>query len=140
MRAILAGQSASPLGHHGGAINTPSELQRDEIVRMCIAAGFSASHKLSQAGLWSVAYGVDRDVKLLVSRDCRLDSNVPTKVWCVTVPAKDNLIMVRRVTERDALGATIAVSQPVIVGNTAPEMIKVRRRTTDSGKLNQPGL
>lgn len=130
---------------HGGSIYTSSVRHRDEIVAVCIRAGYSAFYQLSnEAGThsgsnaqgkpivsvhdsWLVRY-TDAPVvcqpKLVVAKHCRLDKAVVTKVWCVTVPAKDNLIFVRRVQARDEKGRPTAVSRPIVVGNTAPEMIK----------------
>jgi serine/threonine protein kinase len=130
---------------HGGAIYTSSVGHRDELVRLCLAAGYTAFYQMDkpagtvtdnnaqgkpitlQRPSWCVRYTVhthQTEPKLLVKRDTQLAEGVPTKVWCVTVPSKDNLIMVRRVVERDAAGQPTKVSRPIVIGNTAPEMIK----------------
>jgi DNA polymerase III delta prime subunit len=44
-------------------------------------------------------------------------------VWCVTVPAKDNLIVFRRVIKADADGTVVQASRPIVVGNSINKII-----------------
>ena len=150
LRTVLAGQQVADgteaeQAVHGGALYTSSVRHRDEVVRLCLAAGYSAFYQMDKAAgtvagvdkrgnpvilqhdSWCVRYtehAQQVEPKLRVRRDARLEEAVACKVWCVTVPAKGNLIMVRRVLSRGATGQPSAVSRPLIIGNTAPEMIK----------------
>jgi len=150
LRTVVAGQRRAERTEfdeavHGGAIFTSSVRHRDEIVRLCLAAGYTASYQMdapagtvivnntqgqpitSQHDEWCVRYTDlthQCEPKLSVRRDAVLEAGVSTKVWCVTVPAKGNLIMVRRVVERGVAGRPSVVSRPMVIGNTAPEMIK----------------
>ena len=150
LRTVLAGQRFADgteveQAVHGGALYTSSVRHRDEVVRLCLAAGYSAFYHMDKAAgtvagvnkrgkpiilrhdSWCVRYtdsAQQVEPKLRVQRDARLEEAVACKVWCVTVPAKGNLIMVRRVLAHGAAGQPSAVSRPLVIGNTAPEMIK----------------
>ena len=150
LRMVVAGQrfadgTEASKAVHGGAVYTSSVHHRDEIVRLCLAAGYTAFYVMDkpagtvtgnnaqgvpirlQHDSWCVRYTEfthQVEPKLRVRRDAKLEEAVATKVWCVTVPAKGNLIMVRRVVERGKAGQPAVVSCPMVIGNTAPEMIK----------------
>ena len=150
LRTVVAGHrfadgTEAEKAVRGGVISTPSVRHRDEIVRVCLAAGYTAFYHMDkpagtvtgnnaqgvpitlQHDSWCVRYTDfthQSEPKLRVRRDAQLEKGVATKVWCVTVPAKDNLIMVRRVVERGRAGRPSVVSRPMVIGNTAPEMIK----------------
>ena len=150
LRAVVAGQrfadgTEADKAVHGGTVSTSSVRHRDEIVRLCLAAGYTAFYLMDkpagtvtgynaqgvpitlQHDSWCVRYTDfthQSEPKLRVRRDAQLEKAVATKVWCVTVPAKDNLIMVRRVVKRGPAGRPSVVSRPMVIGNTAPEMIK----------------
>ena len=149
LRTVVAGQrfadgAEADKAVHGGVVYTSSVRHRDEIVRLCLAAGYTAFYVMDkpagtvtgsnaqgvpirlQHDSWCVRYTDfthQSEPKLRVRRDAELEEGVATKVWCVTVPAKGNLIMVRRVLKR-LEGRPSAVSRPMVIGNTAPEMIK----------------
>ena len=150
LRTVVAGQrfadgTEADQAVHGGAMYTSSVRHRDEIVRFCLSAGYSAFYHMDKpAGTvignnkqgrpitlkhdsWCVRYTAftrQCEPKLRVRRDAKLEEAVRTKVWCVTVPAPGNLIMVRRVVERGVAGQPSVVSRPMVIGNTAPEMIR----------------
>ncbi len=118
-------------GNHG-SIATSSVRFRDEVVRLCLLAGFSAyftPDSTEGAGLlggkdsingidaWRVIYDVAAEGDDLLKNS----SDVSTErysgaVWCVTVPS--GLLCVRRIKERDAVsGAVLEASKPTVVGN-----------------------
>jgi len=51
------------------------------------------------------------------------------KVWCVSVPTREQLIVFRRVLQKDATGTMLSASRPTVVGNTRitdPEILERR--------------
>ncbi|KAJ2612860.1 hypothetical protein H4S08_002516 [Coemansia sp. RSA 1365] len=110
-----------------GRVDTTSIRLRDELQRVCLHAGYT-SHWYQKDNLingdrckrWTVTWSSSHAAQPVVNiakgfhrtqRQCR--------VWCVTVPTQQQLIVVRRV---QALhnGAVVAASRPLVVGNTGP--------------------
>jgi hypothetical protein len=92
---------------------------RDELMTLCLHAGYSAVFQLEQPDsgkLWSVAYceGEAAEPELRRGRDVR-QRQYTGLVWCVTV-APHHLVVARRVLALDADGAVNSASRPVIVG------------------------
>ena len=58
--------------------------------------------------------------------------STPRKVWCLTVPTADHLIIVRRV-RRDDSGHIVHSSRPTVVGNCDFGLSHVKRRVDLSG-------
>lgn len=121
------------------SIATCSVRFRDEIVHLCLRAGFSPvfqrQYKKGDPDSWGRTHKNDlwvvvcshenqspyvtinsKDAKKRANEVTRIDPSEPTPVWCVSVPTEDHLIIVRRVTETDA-GGVIKASRPTIVGN-----------------------
>jgi len=141
-RLILSGLHFANGDEHlssseGGRIGTSSVRFRDEVVQLALLAGYSVvfwRHTKAGDALnenirrvqiratvdhWSVSYteAQRRIQPRLAAAECRRLSLTGT-VWCVTVPTKAQLIMVRRVLETTADGVVVRASRPVIVGNT----------------------
>jgi hypothetical protein len=119
-RLLLSGLLVAD-GDAGGSIVTTSAEFRDELQRLALHAGYSATFARVERG-WAVHCSLAErcaEPTLHVRRDCKSLRRDGT-VWCVTVPTAQQLIMVRRVLERDADGGVLAASRPVVVGNTKP--------------------
>ena len=119
----------------GGRIRTSSVLFRDQIVQLALHAGFSTfwdidaragePQGISKQGVpiiasatgYQVVYREQSVKQLTISRDVQPSAFVGT-VWCVRVPTANNLIVVRRVLERDDKRQVTRASRPVVVGNS----------------------
>lgn len=132
LRAILTGmrRASGSEATDRNEIITSSVRLRDDIMRMCIHAGYSAifniaDKKETQSGgaidphdLWCVSYHDSIEScspTLHTARDVKRVSVPPTRVWCVTVPPH-NLIIARRVA-RNQHGVITKASRPTIIGN-----------------------
>jgi hypothetical protein len=124
-------------GTDGGAIGTSSVRFRDEVVRLAIHAGFTATFALekrkgeslncNERGVritasehhWKVRYSdYVREAAPKLSLDTECGERVFNgRVWCVSVPTEQQLIMVRKMINVED-GVTHRASRPVIVGNT----------------------
>lgn len=127
----------------GGEIFTSSHEFRDEVMRMCLHAGYSAfwymrydvgsKHGVNKQGVefvarhshWAVTYtdyARSAQPKLNIATECREKSqSYDEEVWCVNVPTREHRIMVRRVTMMRMVAGQQVVyeaSRPLIVGNS----------------------
>ncbi|KAJ2802138.1 Pre-mRNA-processing-splicing factor 8, partial [Coemansia guatemalensis] len=110
-----------------GRVDTTSARLRDELQRVCLHAGYTShwyQHDNATKGdgceRWTVTWSSSNAVQPVINiakgfqrtqRQCR--------VWCVTVPTQQQLIVVRRV-QASHNGTVTAASRPVVVGNTGP--------------------
>lgn len=111
------------------SISTPSVSFRDDLVRACLHAGYSAYFTIDKTVVdsdnWCVVYS-DVDSSVLQAQDVRYDGSEDKtneydaerdgRVWCVQVEHPDHLIFVQRV-YRNNSGIITKVSKAVIVGN-----------------------
>jgi carbamoylphosphate synthase large subunit len=98
-------------------VHTASAIFRDELVRLCLHAGFTAFFERSTTGdgRWCVKWSeqeADAEPTLQAAEVTRREAH--GRVWCVTVPPH-HLIIVRRI-KRDAKGQIEAASRPVVTG------------------------
>lgn len=124
-RLLIAGvQHAEECESDRQMITTSSHQFRDELVRLCLHAGYSASFHRSAAEAaapvrWCVSYTEEEQYStplLHPHRDVQVHSvSEGVLVWCVTVPPH-NLIVVRR-TAKDKQGVVTKASRPIVVGN-----------------------
>jgi CBS domain-containing protein len=110
-------------------ITTSSPRLRDEIQRAAINAGYSAHWSQApsetsddcESEQWAISLSPDNSQHGIVS--LQTASRQPAteqqqRVWCVTVPHADHLMVVRRVlSRREEDSCVSAASLPVIVGN-----------------------
>ncbi|KAL7749213.1 hypothetical protein RI367_005365 [Sorochytrium milnesiophthora] len=131
LRLFIDGFARATSSTVQGCLGTSSIALRDALTHICLLAGFTAHHvlhKTSDIGgddktgqcYWRVYYGdQDRVVqpRVHVGRHCskRLYTG---RVWCVTVPTQEQLIVFRRVTQTAQDGQALTTSRPIIVGNT----------------------
>ena len=138
LRDLLAGlrrvDGAVVDGEH--ILFTSSEQLRDELMRVCMHAGYSAVFQLQSAGnlrgydsagvaiiakeeSWRVSYREESEYAEPVLQSSthitRTPLAVSQRVWCVTVPPH-GLIIARRV-QRDDAGVIAKTSRPLVVGN-----------------------
>ena len=132
-------------------ICTASAMRSEEYQHLALRAGFLCASQVegesrqscegSKRGqCWRVTYGhaglsqahpvltlnpepgtVDRREVHLVTPD----PSQPVPVWCVNVPTKEHLIVVRRVLQRDRDGRILHASLPCVVGNSKIESDKL---------------
>ena len=140
LKAVIAGLRfadgneavESPIG---GTIHTSSERFRDEVERVCILAGYSVLTRrgttvgtyrnvnehgvciIAKHDAWNVNYttaSVSATPYLMVKEDVHIvTTDKPVNIFCVSVPTKSHLIMVRRKGPGNSPG-----SRATIVGNT----------------------
>jgi DNA-directed RNA polymerase beta subunit len=120
----------------GGTIYTSSAFFREDILRACILAGYTAvarldlcagterninqngKHIIATQHAWSVRYTnatISTSPWLRIGLDVKpITLSAPVPIFCVTVPTESHLIIVRRrgATDKDA------PSRPIVVGNT----------------------
>jgi len=126
LRLILRGAQASDTNSPmNGSVYASSSRLRDELLQLCLHAGYSAnfidhatqstsdpSHpqcRLSSSPRhrWEVCYtssAIIAEPMLNIAKECNAESRDGT-VWCVTVPTNEHLIMVRRVLETERAAA-----------------------------------
>ncbi|KAJ1734331.1 hypothetical protein LPJ61_001133, partial [Coemansia biformis] len=130
LRHVLRGLCAPQDSHDaavGGSFGAQSVRFRDELQRVCLHAGFSSHWTAcsetagAQPAGWTVTWsgGAAARPLLSVARDFK-QSQRQCRVWCVTVPTQQQLIVVRRVQRTAPTGEVLAASRPVVVGNTGP--------------------
>ncbi|KAJ2330441.1 hypothetical protein GGH91_006666, partial [Coemansia sp. RSA 2671] len=121
-----------------GQVGTSSIRFRDELQRVCLNAGFSCHWALShpKGGIdaaneqgqattsqhehWVVSWSDDSSARPLLTVEKEFSQEQRhCKVWCVTVPTQQQLIIVRRVQEEQD-GVILSASRPVVIGNTGP--------------------
>ena len=117
LRHILRGyrQSSNECDAVITSVYTASTSFRDELLLLCLHAGYSAHFEWEQSQ-WAVRY-TDSDAAQPILR-CRRDVSERSftgRVFCVTVPPH-HLIIARTVLARDAAGVVIAASRPIVVG------------------------
>ena len=131
---LVDGQEAADVN----CILTSGYRFRDDIIRLCLHAGYSARFDLvykagdhrgyDVAGKaiiadhdhWAVSYGDDSSAQPILNNHSDIQhldvsSGVPARVWCVTVPPH-HLIITRRA-RRNAHNVVTQASRPVVVGN-----------------------
>ena len=140
-RSLVAGlcRGGGACGGGSGTLSTASARHRDELVRLCLHAGFSAAWRRDGAR-WAVVYSDDGgDAQPVVHKSrggVRVREHVG-RVWCFTMPS--GFVWTRRV-ERDARGVAVAASRAVLTGNCTHqergrELLLLR--TKSSTKLQQ---
>ena len=117
LRHILRGYRQSPSGCDSslGSVYTTSTSFRDELLLLCLHAGYSVHFEREQS-TWAVRY-TDSDAAQPILH-CRRDVSERSftgRVFCVTVPPH-HLVIVRTVLARDADGTVIDASRPIVVG------------------------
>lgn len=142
-------QANSDVNKNGGIIFTSSTRFRDQVVQLATHAGYSTlvritsnpgdvngSNKhgkdiVASTTAWSIAYTDGPRVSEPKMRGDNLaEKTIDGRVWCLTVPTDEHLIMVRRPLD-NIDGSTGTSTRPVIVGNTA--------RYVDQGGNKRPG-
>ncbi|KAJ2101466.1 hypothetical protein GGI09_001740, partial [Coemansia sp. S100] len=142
LRLILRGLSLADGGEASslasGSVDTSSVRFRDELQRVCLNAGLSCYWALSypkgtnngtdqqgqaviaQHDHWVVSWSDDEAARpvLAVEKEFSQEQR-HCKVWCVTVPTQQQLIIVRRVRQVQD-GVITSASRPVVIGNTGP--------------------
>ena len=138
-----------------GVILTSCSSFRDDLMRLCMHAGYSVffcvhrdaagvapttpvgaeqslqatKHGHASANgstTWAVQFCEGGEVAQPTLRRANMSAGSGNgRVWCVTVPTRSQLIVVRRVLERDAAGTPTRASRPLIVGNTVMDDNKV---------------
>ena len=154
-RLVLAGlrfANGSDSSHVNDIVTSGCHF-RDEIVRLCLHAGYSARFSLlykegdwrpgtgtdvgvpiqSWADAWMVSYNDDAQAAEPVLRNLRdiRRHSVPrgVQVWCPTVPPH-SLIIARRVRKNDK-GVVTQASRPIVVGNCEEDIDQIlSKRTT----------
>ena len=112
----------------GGSIYASSIELREQLVDACIRAGYSVDIKAhteigqqidaSEHDAWHVHYtDFAPFAQPVLETDSFRRAKYTGTVWCVTVPTKDQLILVRRVLETKD-GVIRRASRPVVCGNT----------------------
>jgi GTPase SAR1 family protein len=107
-------------------IHTSCERFRDELITVLCAAGYTTHFVLDREVTrcnrsWVVYFSDDLMAmrpKLTISTAVKEVKLEAQPVWCVTVPTERQLIVVRRVLERDQDGGVTSASRPVVMGNT----------------------
>jgi serine/threonine protein kinase len=114
VRAIVAGLTAA-----GPVVATASAALRDELLRLALHAGYSATFAATEAGQWAVTFGgdgcADVDAAQFVGDAASLARYQRDRTWCCQMPS--GFVVVRRV-ERDAKGAVVRASRASIQGNS----------------------
>jgi hypothetical protein len=131
----------------GNTISTSSARFREELTQLLLHGGFATHSVLEvEAGAvcgtneqgaqiiarhphWKVHYSNESRAaqpRLLVREEVKARAEQwQGTVWCVTVPTSQQLIVVRRVSERDNDGVVLSASRPTVVGNTTMDDNKV---------------
>lgn len=149
LRLILRGLQSSQrevTDDERGSIYTSSVRFRDELVCMLLHAGYAAHFRRntpvgtqtghSTPGVASVArhdgwlvfysdHGSATQPTLHAHRDITRVAAKPVHTWCVTVPHKDHLIVMRRVLEADEHGVATVATKPVVLGNSRAWLLQV---------------
>ncbi|MDO9334301.1 MAG: hypothetical protein Q7T57_07260 [Dehalococcoidales bacterium] len=120
-RAIIRGLEHSQ--QHVGTIGAASIVLRDQLVQLLLHAGFSATFSAAKDG-WCVHYSTSANSGSMLQPSKDFSARkIQGRVWCVTVPQQDQLIMVRRATVEN--GAVTAASRPIVAGNCKKSAVKV---------------
>ena len=130
-RRILAGvqrgAGASATAAH--TIVVESARFRDELVRLCMAAGYTVRFRCVSEAQWAVQFGGDGDgaaafyPTLHKSRGELRQRQYSGRVWCFNMPS--GFIWTRRVTTDATTGAVSSASRALLTGNSLtkdPEM------------------
>jgi serine/threonine protein kinase len=116
VRAIVAGLTA-----HGPTVVTADAALRDELLRLALHAGYSATFVATDAGQWAVTFdaagaaGAPVDAAQVVDDAATLARYERDRTWCCQMPS--GFVVVRRV-ERDAKGGVVRASRASIQGNS----------------------
>ena len=123
----LSGSVAVGSGPAEGLLLTHSTSLRDDLLLLCLHAGYTASFRLhgADASCWAVCYSGDAQLTAPVLRGGRDIQRrvVEGRVWCVTV-APHHLVLARSVLERSAAGVVVRASRPVVVGQCYQNALK----------------
>ena len=111
-------------------IITTSTTMRDQLLQVCIHAGYSAhfialgSIPSSSSTQWSIRYTADLPSVSMSRSDVSHSSSRPYslstdgRIWCVNVDHSDHLILVQRAARSDLKSALVLrASRPIVVGN-----------------------
>jgi hypothetical protein len=133
VRDVLRGLCRAEGG--GGAekaVRTDTPRFRDEVVRLCIHAGYTANESESRVLHWAETSECDQPVVMPETgvRKVRYSGHT----WCVTVQ-DPHLIIVRRVV-RGEDGTATMVSRPVVVGNCFNQIDLPEYRSYEALKRN----
>ncbi|KAL7754402.1 hypothetical protein RI367_000383 [Sorochytrium milnesiophthora] len=134
LRLFIAGFACATSSRTTGCLGTSCAAMRDALTHICLLAGYTAHHELHQMDiisgdkdserLWRVYYSDHVHTQIHVSTQCRRRMYTG-RVWCVTVPTVEQLIVFRRVVSTSADGQILRASRPLIVGNTVMDDNKV---------------
>lgn len=122
-RLVLQGQSFSEeqhLNNQRHSITTPSSHFRDEIIRLCLHAGFSSSFgrlpSSRSQDIWRVIYSeAKQETEPVLSHQTDVAvQKVHGVVWCVTVPPH-HLVITRKAFANTA-GIVTKATRPIVVG------------------------
>ena len=108
----------------GGSVLTASVRFRDELVQLCLQAGYTAhfeQQQQQQQRRWAVHWsdaGALVEPTLRKSRGEVRERQYTGRVWCFTMPS--GFIWTRRVLARDG-GVVTAASRPLLTGQCPPE-------------------
>jgi DNA-directed RNA polymerase beta subunit len=107
LKIILSGlEYGNPKGI---IIDTPSLDLCNEVEQLCILIGFP----IEILPKYKIIYAIDRPVLIIKEEIKSIKFKNPKQIFCVSVPTKSHLIMVRRRSDDDTLA-----SRATIVGNT----------------------
>jgi serine/threonine protein kinase len=115
-RAVIAGLRRGERGDGAPVLWAPSVRLRDELVRLCMHAGYAARFELLQpsGGVWAVRYSSDAVLSLSKSSGEVRSGSYDGRVWCLTMPS--GFIWTRSV-QKSAAGVVTAASAPLLTGN-----------------------
>jgi hypothetical protein len=121
VRSILSGlrRASGARAEHPPTIVTTSARFRDELVRLCMAAGFGARFRcVQEQQRWAVRYSDESGAVLPTVSKARGDvrkSEFSGRVWCFSMPS--GFIWTRRAV-KDAEGRVCEASSAVLTGNS----------------------
>lgn len=130
-RAVLGGLSFAR-----GEVHALAACFRDDIVRLCLHAGYSARCISLASRGWTVLYSNCRNASQPTLCDARTVPYPPQRTWCVELPS--GFVVVRRALAVSGNSTVLDATMPTIQGNCSDGWDRTSQLTSTAQLLLDP--
>lgn len=130
-RAVLSGLSSAR-----GEVHAPAACFRDDIIRLCLHAGYSARCRALASSGWTVLFSDCVNASRPMLRDARIAPYRPQRTWCVELPS--GFVVVRRALAVSGNSTVLEATMPTIQANCSDGWDRTSQLTSTAQLLLDP--